>query len=310
MAGAQLPDDIRSAIRRLYARWGSDTGIAQVRSDWDDFFSATRLPADVTPADADGVPCFWIEAPGATRDAVILFLHGGGYQIGSHVSHHNLMAALSSRSGCAVLGVDYRLAPESRYPAAIEDAAAAYRWLRAQGHAARQVALCGDSAGGALAMILLTLLRDERADLPCAAAVMSPWVDLQALGASYDQHAASDPVTDRATILRMARTYLGRDGRVVAPDVSPLHVSLESLPPLLVQAGGAEALLDDAQALAERARAAGVQVSLSLWNGMPHAFQLFAGRLDAADAAIEEAADHLARALGRNITEPSNETST
>src|SRR5690606_33308493 len=124
-------------------------------------------------------------------------------------------------------------------------AAAAYRWLRTRGHAARQVALCGDSAGGALAMILLTLLRDERADLPCAAAVMSPWVDLQAHGASYDQHAASDPVTDRATILRMARTYLGRNGRADAPDVSPLHVSLESLPPLLVQAGGAEALLDD-----------------------------------------------------------------
>lgn len=294
---AQL-QDVRVALGQLYAGWGADTTIEQIRRDWNAFFADPRLPATVTAVDADGVPAFWIEAPGATHEAAILFLHGGGYQIGSHISHHNLMARLSAHSGCAVLGVDYRLAPEHRQPAALEDAATAYAWLCAQGLAPGRIALCGDSAGGALAVLLMTQLRNASQALPRAAALMSPWVDLQAGGASYEANAATDPVTQRATILRMARTYLGRSGQPEAPEVSPLHAALDGLPPLLIQAGRAEVPLDDAHALAERANAAGVQTRLSLWDDMPHVFQLFTGRLEAADAAIDEAARYLSQALG------------
>lgn len=295
---AQLRE-VSAAIRRLYAGWGADTSIDQVRQDWDAFFAEPRLPATVVPVDAGGVPAFWIEAPGTTREEVVLFLHGGGYQIGSHVSHHNLMARLSARVGCAVLGLDYRLAPEHRQPAALEDAIAAHAWLVAQGYASDRIALCGDSAGCALAVLLMVRLRDTGQPLPCTAVLMSPWVDLQASGASYEANAATDPVTQRASILRMARTYLGPKGRPDAPEVAPLYATLEDLPPLLIQAGRAEVPLDDAYALAHRARAAGVSVRLSLWDDMPHVFQLFAGRLSTADAAIDEAADHLAHALGR-----------
>lgn len=290
---------VHEAIGRLYAGWGPDTGIDQVRRDWDAFFAEPRVPARVTPADAGGVPACWIEAPGATRAAVVLFLHGGGYQIGSHVSHHNLMAGLSARTGCAVLGVNYRLAPEHRQPAALQDCIAAHAWLLAQGLAPARIALCGDSAGGALAVLLMAWLRDTGAALPCTAVLMSPWVDLQAGSDSYTANAATDPVTQRAAVLRMARSYLGREGRPDAPEVSALHAALQGLPALLVQAGRAETPLGDALALAHRARAAGVPVRLSLWDGMPHVFQLFAGRLEAADAAIDEAAQHLAQHLGR-----------
>ncbi|ARP75082.1 alpha/beta hydrolase fold domain-containing protein [Bordetella genomosp. 6] len=311
MASAQL-ETLLAQVRRLYAGWDQDADIARIRRDWDAFFGAVHLPARVTPVDAGGVPCHWIEAPESSRDRVIVFIHGGGYQIGSHRSHHNLMARLSGRSGRAVLSIGYRLAPQARCPAALEDVDAAHAWLAGQGWAARQTALCGDSAGGALAVLLLARLRERGAALPAACAVMSPWIDLQARGESYAANAASDPIANRATVLRMARAYLGRDGDPEAPAISAQHADLRGLPPLLVQAGSAEALLDDARALAARAAASGVAVRLSVWQDMPHVFQLFAARLDAADAAIAELADfinHPLRAV-RGDAEPHHETST
>ncbi|MFJ0754748.1 alpha/beta hydrolase fold domain-containing protein, partial [Bordetella bronchiseptica] len=235
MASAQLAT-LSAQVRQLYAGWDQNTDIARIRRDWDAFFGAVRLPARVTPVDAGGVPCHWIEAPASTRDRVVVFIHGGGYQIGSHRSHHNLMARLSACSGRAVLSIGYRLAPQARCPAALEDVDAAHAWLAGQGWAARQMALCGDSAGGALAVLLLARLRARGAALPAACAVMSPWIDLQARGESYTANAASDPIANRATVLRMARAYLGRDGDPEAPAVSAQHADLRGLPPLLVQA--------------------------------------------------------------------------
>ncbi|WP_154584303.1 alpha/beta hydrolase, partial [Bordetella pertussis] len=158
MASAQLAT-LSAQVRQLYAGWDPNTDIARIRRDWDAFFGAVRLPARVTPVDAGGVPCHWIEAPASTRDRVVVFIHGGGYQIGSHRSHHNLMARLSAWSGRAVLSIGYRLAPQARCPAALEDVDAAHAWLAGQGWSARQTALCGDSAGGALAVLLLARLR-------------------------------------------------------------------------------------------------------------------------------------------------------
>jgi epsilon-lactone hydrolase len=177
----------------------------------------------------------------------------------------------------------------------------AYRWLLAQGVAPARISLCGDSAGGGLAVALMTLLRDKHLPLPAAAVAMSPWVDMEATGASFDSNAGSDPVTQRQTIMLMARTYLGRGGDPREPLASPIHANLARLPPLLVQAGSREVLLDDAKALVEAAQAQGVDARLSLWPGMPHTFQLFAGRLDEADDAIHEAAGFLAQSMTNDM---------
>ncbi len=292
---------IVEGFRRLYTGWASGgAGIAQMRSDWDAFIAPTKLAAEVADVEANGVACRWVAAPGTRDDAAIVFFHGGGYQIGSLDSHHNLMAALSAAAGCRVLGVDYRLAPENRFPAPVDDALSAYRWL-AKRMATERITLCGDSAGGGLAVALMTLLRDKHMPLPAAAVAMSPWVDMEAGGASFESNAAHDPVTNRRTIQLMARAYLGRNGNPREPLASPVHANLARLPPLLVQVGSHEVLLDDARALVATASAQGVDVRLTEWKGMPHVFQLFAGRLDEADAAIHEAGQFLAVAMSQEM---------
>lgn len=290
-------DIIAEGFGRLYAGWGAGTGIDRMREEWEDFLARPRLDAQVTEVDADGVPCRWVQAAGARADRVIVYFHGGGYQIGSPASHHNAMAVLSAQADCRVLGVAYRLAPEHRFPAPVDDALAAWRWLMLQGVDARHVGLCGDSAGAGLAVVLLTLLRDQQMPLPAAAVALSPWVDMEALGASFADNAERDPVTRRDTLLLMARTYLGRGGDPRAPLAAPIHADLSRLPPLLVQAGSHEVLLDDARQLVDRAKAQGTDARLSLWPGMFHTFQLFAGRLDEADAALAESADFLQAAM-------------
>ena len=272
-----------------------------MRKDWDELFAQPRLQAEVTPVQASGVDCRWIAAPDVRDGAAIVFFHGGGYQIGSLASHHNVMARLSEYSGSRVLGVNYRLAPEHRFPAPVDDALAAYRWLLAQGVEPAKISLCGDSAGGGLAVALMTLMRDKHLPMPAAAVAMSPWVDMEAAGASFAANADSDPVTQRQTILLMARAYLGRGGNPREPLASPIHANLARLPPLLVQAGSHEVLLDDAKALVEAAKAQGVHARLSMWPEMPHTFQLFAGRLDEADQAIREAAGFLAQAMTHDM---------
>jgi monoterpene epsilon-lactone hydrolase len=295
MSQAQLAA-IAEGVQSLYAGWGRGTGIAQMRKQWDEFVAPSPLPARTQAVEANGVPCRWVEADGATRERIVVFFHGGGYQIGSPASHHNVMAALSAACGCAVLGVDYRLAPEHRFPAPVDDALAVWRWLQASMPATR-IALAGDSAGGNIAIALMTLLRDKSLPLPAVAVAMSPWVDLEATGRSFAANAERDPVTQRDVLLLMARTYLGKGGNARDPLASTLHANLARLAPLLVQAGTHEVLLDDARSLVERAQAQGTPATLSEWPGMVHAFQLFVGRLDEADAAVAEAGAFLQRHL-------------
>lgn len=298
-------DVIAESFRRLYAGWGAGTTIGRMREEWDGFLSHPRVDAQVTPVDADGVPCRWVQAVGASADRVIVYFHGGGYQIGSPASHHNAMTMLSAQADCRVLGVAYRLAPEHRFPAPVDDALAAWRWLMLQGVDSSQVGLCGDSAGAGLAVALLTVLRDQHMPLPAAAVAMSPWVDMEALGSSFVDNAERDPVTRRDTLLLMARTYLGRGGDPRTPLASPIHADLSRLPPLLVQAGSDEVLLDDARQLVLRAQEYGTDARLSLWPGMFHTFQLFTGRLREADTALAEAAVFLHAAM---INKPRKQT--
>jgi acetyl esterase/lipase len=233
--------------------------------------AATPLPDGTmhAAADADGVPGEWVAAPGVALDAVFLFLHGGGYYRGSAASSRATSARIAAACGARVFSIDYRLAPEHPFPAAVEDAHTAYRWLLDQGIAANRIAVGGISAGGGLTLALLLKLKQDGAPLPAAAVPMSAWTDLAQSGETMVSKAEIDPAISKPYLDRMAGHYLaGADPRT--PLASPLHGALDGLPPLLIQVGTAETLLDDSRRFAERARAAGVDVTYEPWEDMIH----------------------------------------
>lgn len=275
-------------IRAVYAGWRRSTPVAQMRADWDALFWRDEVPATVTPVDAAGVAARWIVAEGASDDRVLVYFHGGGYTMGSTRSHHDLIVRLSRAGNCRALGVDYRLLPEAGFPAPIEDGLAVYRWLLDQGLNASSIAIAGDSAGGGLAAALLLVIREQRLPMPGAAVLLSAWLDLEANAASYQTRAAADPIHQRPMILALASRYLGEQGNPRDPLASPLYGELHGLPPLLIQTGDRETGRDDSTDFAARARAAGVEVELQVYDGMIHVFQQFASELPQARAAIEE----------------------
>ena len=282
-------DEAIDRVRKVYGSWKRDTPVAQMRQDWDELFGGAQVNARIEDVDAGGVKAQWVGAPGIVdAQRAILYFHGGGFQVGSLVSHRELMSGLSAAAQCRVLGVDYRLAPEHRYPAALDDASAAYRWLTNQGFPPDHIALAGDSAGGGLALSLLLRLRDAGQALPAAAVLMSAWTDLTASGASYGTRAASDPIHQRPMILAMARNYLGKEGNPADPLVSPLFADLKGLPPLLAQVGDRETVLDDSRDFVARAKKAGVDATLQVWDHMIHVFQQFPAQLPEARAAIDD----------------------
>jgi monoterpene epsilon-lactone hydrolase len=231
--------------------------------------------AKCEPVDAGGVPAEWVAAPGIDAERAVLYLHGGGYAIGSLNTHRRLAYDISAASGARVLVIDYRLAPEHPFPAAVDDAATAWRWMLAQGLDPKRIAIAGDSAGGGLTIATLVNLRDQKLGLPGCAVAISPWVDLEGLGASITGRAAQDPMVQKEGLLWMAGMYLaGKDAKT--PLAAPLHADLKGLPPILVQVGTAETLLDDATRIAEKLHQAGVDVKLAIWPNMLHVFPLFA----------------------------------
>ncbi len=285
-------------IRAVYGEWGRETGIAEMRRDWDALFGAT-LPEGAVETIQDGLgPAAWIRSPGVDRDRVVVYLHGGGFRLGSPASHRALMLRLSEASRCSVLAVRYRLGPEHGFPAPIEDALGAWDWVLARVGDPRRIAVAGDSAGGGLALSTMLSLRDAGRSLPAACYLMSPWTDLAATGESFTTRAERDPIHQRAMILALAKGYLAASGAdPTAPLASPLYADLAGLPPLLVQVGDRETVLDDSRVLAARAREAGVAVELQVWDEMIHVFQLFAADLPEARDAIASAGAFLDRHL-------------
>jgi epsilon-lactone hydrolase len=279
-------DTVIARVRSAYGRWGRTTTVEQMRSDWDALFSGDAFEATVQPVSAGGVDCEWIAAPGSRDDRVVVYFHGGGFRIGSVRSHRALMAALSAASGCRVLGVEYRRAPEHRFPAPVDDGLAVYAWLREQGIAAGRIAFAGDSAGAGLALSALLSLRDQAKSMPVAAVLMSAWTDLSASGDSYRSRAEADPIHQRPMILAMARGYLGEGVDARDPIASPLFADLHGLPPLLLQVGDRETVLDDSRAFAAKAKDAGVDVKLEVWDDMIHVFQQFPAELVEARRAV------------------------
>jgi epsilon-lactone hydrolase len=245
------------------------------------------LPEGTTcvPVEAAGVGCEWIGAAGVPEGAVLLYLHGGGYCIGSINTHRPLVARLSAATGLRGLAVGYRLAPEHPFPAAVEDATAVYRWLLQRDVPPARIVVAGDSAGGGLTVATLLALRDAGEPLPAAGVCLSPWVDLACAGDSMATCAALDPMVQRDGLLTMAAHYLASTAPCT-PLASPLHAELRGLPPLLIQVGTRETLLDDATRLGRRAADAGVPVTLETWDGMIHVWQAFAPLLPEAEQAI------------------------
>jgi acetyl esterase/lipase len=221
--------------------------------------------------DAGGVPAEWIAVPGSRPDKVFFYSHGGGYYRGSAAISRPNVAHMCGAAGVRSLSIDYRLAPEHPFPAAVDDALAAYRWLLAQGVAAEDVVVGGGSAGGGLTVALLLALREAGDPLPAAAVLLCPWVDLTQSGDSFAGKADADPVISKPYLDRMAAYYLnGADPK--NPLASPLYGDLTGLPPMLVQVGTAETLLDDSRAFAARAKADGVAVALEEWPDMIHSW--------------------------------------
>ncbi len=244
------------------------------------------VPDDVlvTEVNAGGVPAHWLAAPGADTDRVLLFLHGGGDELGSLRSDGELAARLGRASGMRVLFPEYRLAPEHPFPAAIDDVLAVWRWLRTDPDlTATSMAVAGDSAGGGLAVALLVATRDAGEALPAAAVLMSPTVDLTSSGDSMTERADQDPFSTPAMLRQLASDYLaGADPKT--PLASPLFAALSGLPPLLIQVGTADLLLSDSERLAAAAAKAGVDVTLEIGEGLPHVYQIMLGTPEAAEA--------------------------
>jgi acetyl esterase/lipase len=232
----------------------------------------------------------WVSPPEAADDRVLLYLHGGGYVMGSIDTHREMVSRISRAATARGLIVEYRLAPEHLYPAAVEDAISSYIWLLGEACNPRRTVIAGDSAGAGLTMATLVSLRDKGYPLPAASVCLSPWVDLEGMGESMVTKADVDPIIQREGILFMARAYLGgTDPRT--PLAAPLYAGLKGLPPMLIQVGTSEILLEDAKRLASRAKEADVEVILEIWDEMFHVWHFFASLLPEG----REAIDHIGR---------------
>jgi acetyl esterase/lipase len=281
--------EIQNLVRLLRSREApADRTPAEQRASFEEVAAlvAGAAEAESTPADAGGVPGEWIATPSATTGRTLYYLHGGGYVIGSINTHRALIARLSAACEARAFAIDYRLAPEHPFPAAVEDAVTGYRWLLGQGVDPAGLAVAGDSAGGGLTVATLVALRDAGVPLPAAAVCLSPWTDMEGIGESARTRAAADPMIDGAHLADGAKLYLGgADPR--SPLAAPLYADLSGLPPMLIHVGDAEVLLDDSTRLAERAKAAGVDVTLEVWDHMIHVWQFFAAILPEGQQAID-----------------------
>jgi acetyl esterase/lipase len=277
------------ALRAKLASRPRSDDYHQRRKDIDARGLAYGLAGDVVvePVTAGGVRAEWTSTPNADRDAALLYLHGGGYVIGSLDSHRHLVAEAGRAAASWALSLDYRLAPEHPFPGAVEDALAGYRFLLARGFRPGRIAIAGDSAGGGLVVAAMLAIREAGLAQPACGWCISPWVDMEASGETMTSKAAADPTVQKAGILDMARLYLnGADPR--APLASPIHADLHGLAPLLIQVGATETLLDDAVQLAKLAGAADVRADLQIWPEMIHVWHLFHPELKAGWRAIEE----------------------
>jgi epsilon-lactone hydrolase len=297
-----LAADERDREKTLRARFGQfwSTAKGDPRTVYDTFISSAAPIADGVSSERIETPSvqgWWVRPSAAERDGVIVYLHGGGYLAGSAKAYRGLASQLARRTRRPVLVLDYPLAPEATVPAAPDAIIRAYQWLRATG--SKRIAFVGDSAGGGLALVTLArLARGSRPSAAVAGVVFSPWVDLAFTGASMKDDRIEDTLVTYEALQADAEMYLGKvDSR--DPLASPLFGDLSGLPPLLIQVGTDERLLDDARQYADRAALAGTKVRLEVWDGMHHVFQINTADLRSSGVALDRAAAFLVEAFAK-----------
>jgi len=295
LTAATLPDYLKA---RAASRMG--LSVAQRRAVADE--NALIFPTDrdirIEATDAGGVAAEWQVAPEADSSKCLLYFHGGGYVFGSPTSHRHLSSRLARLSGMRGLSVDYRLAPENPFPAAVDDALAAYQWLLGQGVPASDIAVAGDSAGGGLAVALMLRAREEGMPLPASSVLFCPWTDMACNRPSYASRATIDPSVTQVGILDSAKAYLG-GAPVDTPLASPVNADLSGLPPCLVQVGEREVLVDDARDLVTAMRRKGTVAELEVWDGMVHVWHALHPVLEEGRQAVQRAADFLRAEMAR-----------
>lgn len=284
---------IRSYLLAIKAASGAPAPLEEQRASYEKRIETyvghpLALPEGtrVESVDVDGIPAEWISPAGADQERVVLFFHGGAYVLGSLTSHREIVARLSAAALVRSLQVGYRLAPEHVFPAALDDALTAYRWLLDQGIKPEHVILAGDSAGGGLSLALLQVVRDQHLPIPAGVVLLSPWTDLAGTVESRTTRNEADPIFSEDLINFLANFYAGTEEKQ-NPRLSPVYADLHGFPPLLIEVGKDEVLLDDALQLAEHARVAQVPVELTVWEGMWHVFQQHASVLPEGQQSIE-----------------------
>lgn len=294
-----ISPEARAELDRMFAEKKPERPLAQRRREWEAESRALILPREsrFTAVVADGVPAEWMEMPRVWRDRVFLLLHGGGYHNGSPRTHRRLAADLSRSTHMRVLTPEYRLAPEQPFPAGVKDALTTYGWLIRQGIAEERIVVGGDSAGGGLALSMLLALREAGAKLPRAAVLLAPWTDLTCSGGSYSRLRKFDPIITREALREAGLQYAGQRDPA-DPMLSPLFADLGGLPPMLIHAGGDEVMLDDSRVFAQRAAAAGVDVTLKIFEGMWHVFHASGTGIPEARQAIDEIGVYVKGRLG------------
>jgi monoterpene epsilon-lactone hydrolase len=290
-------------IRALLGSKPRPVGWAARRARLDEVGGAWPPAGDIAfeTVDIGGVPAEWSAAPGSDHDRVLLYFHGGGYCSGSIASHRRLVSEAGRAAGVRTLAVGYRLAPEHPFPAAHEDAEAAWRYLLAQDIAPSCISVGGDSAGGGLTVALINRLRGTGQEGPACAWLISPWTDLTMSGASLVAKNDADPLIHKPYLIELADAYLPADMDRADSRVSPLFSDLRGFPPVLIQVGSEETLLDDALRFAGAAGAAQVPVTLEVWPEMIHAWPVWNAHLEDGRKALANAGAFISRQTASNL---------
>ena len=304
--GVMVSPEARAEIENLFAEKREEAKLfpdgkplANRRRDWEAEARLYVLPkgARFQPVDAGGIKSEWMDMPQVDKSRVFLLLHGGGYNAGSPRTHRKLAAMIGRATHARVLMPDYRLAPEHPFPAAVKDALLAYGWLLEQGFPEEKIIVGGDSAGGGLALSMLLALREAGAKMPRAAVLMSPWTDLTCGSPTYATLRKLDPIITRESLAEAGLWYAG-DRNPADPMASPMFADASGLPPLLIHAGGDETMLDDSRIFADRARAAGVDVTFKIYDGMWHVHHSTAPEVPEAVAALNDMAAFIRSQFG------------
>jgi acetyl esterase/lipase len=296
-----MPSKQSEAVRRHWeSGWLAMTQPGYEGPDnesWGDLTAEPRA-VDYLETEAGGLPAMWAVPKGASTDRVLMCMHGGGFMGGSIYTHRKVFGHLAKATGARALLVSYHLLPEGVFPVPADDVTNAYRWLLDQGISADRIAFAGDSVGGWLAVTVQLRARERELPLPAAALLISPCVDMETTGESYETNRDSDPFFKPEVVRQIVGNFLGEGTDPRDPRVNPLYADLDGLGPVYIQAGGDETLVDDARLLDEHARKAGVDVRLDVFPGMLHTFQMAAGRAPEADDAIRAMADWVRPRLG------------